>query len=328
MTSQQTLSSHPSDTELMLTRVFDAPRMRVWRAWADPSQAVRWWGPNGFTTTTEKHDFRVGGGWKYVMHGPDGTDYPNSSVYVEIEEGKRLVYRHGGGREEGPGASFVATVEFADEGGPNRTRITMRMKFAAADAKALVMREFGAEEGGKQHLARLSEFLYDGEGKPFVITRTFDAPIDRVWRAWTEPERMAQWWGPRGATTTMKAFELRPGGVWHCMLQMPGQPPMWGKYVFREVTPNHRLVFVVAFADEAGNLRKHPMSPDWPLEILSTVEFAGAGGKTSVTVTWRPINATEVERKTFADGAESMRGGWTGTLDRFESYITLDKERA
>lgn len=329
MTSQQTASSHPSDTEMMLTRVFDAPRAKVWKAWTDPEQVVRWWGPNGFTTTTEKHDFRVGGGWKYVMHGPDGANYPNSSVYLEIVEGERLVYRHGGGREDGPGASFVSTVVFEDEGGPGRTRITMRMKFAAAEVKALVMREYGAEEGGKQHLARLSEFLGatgSVQSKPFTITRTFDASLDRVWRAWTDPTRLAQWWGPKGVTSTMKTFELKSGGVWHCKLEGPGYPAMWGKYIFREVTPKSRLVFVVSFSDEAGNLTKHPLSTDWPLEILSTVEFAERDGKTTINVTWTPINASELEHKTFDDGAASMKGGWTGTLDQLEAHLATDKE--
>lgn len=331
MTSEQSVSSHPSDTEIVLTRVFDAPRMRVWRAWTDPALVVKWWGPNGFTTTTERHDFRVGGGWKYVMHGPDGKDYANSSVYLEIVEGERLVYRHGGAGEDKPGVSFVSTVTLEDAGGPGRTRVTLRMKFPSAENKAMVVREYGAEEGGKQHLARLSEFLGSmeaGQSRPFTIARTFDASLDRVWRAWTDPVRLAQWWGPKGVTSTMKTFELKPGGVWHCKLEGPGYPAMWGKYVFREVTPKSRLVFVVSFSDETGKLVKHPMSADWPLEILSTIDFAEAGGKTTINVTWTPINANEVERRTFDEGAESMRGGWTGTLDQMEAYLASEKELA
>ncbi len=328
MTSQQTTSSHPSDTEVMLTRVFDAPRAKVWKAWTDPEQVARWWGPNGFTTTTEKHDFRVGGGWKYVMHGPDGANYPNSSVYLEIVDGERLVYRHGGGREDGPGASFVSTVVFEDEGGPGRTRITMRMKFAEAEVKALVMREYGAEEGGRQHLTRLSEFLGaagSAQSKPFTIARTFDAPLDRVWRAWTNPARLAQWFGPRGAASTLKTFDLRPGGIWHAKIEGPNMPAMWGKYTFREVTPKSRLVFVVAFSNEAGDIARHPMSPDWPKEILSEVEFIEVGGKTTVSVRWTPITPTEVERRTFEDGAQSMTMGWTGTFDQLEAFLRTVK---
>jgi uncharacterized protein YndB with AHSA1/START domain len=97
---------------------------------------------------------------------------------------------------------------------------------------------------------------------------------------------------------------------------------MWGKFIFREIVPQERLVFVVSFSDAEGGLARHPMSPDWPLTWLSTVKFADAGaGKTAITVTWVGYEATETERKTFEDGAESMRQGWTGTFDRLDDYL-------
>jgi uncharacterized protein YndB with AHSA1/START domain len=332
VTSQPSVSSHPNDTELQLTRVFDAPRSKVWKAWTDPTLVGRWWGPNGFTVTTEKHDFRVGGGWKYVMHGPDGVDYPNSTVYMEIVPEQRLVYRHGGGSADKPGVSFVATVTMEDVGGPDKTRVTLRMKFPTAEIKSMVIREYGAEEGGKQHLGRLAEFLGSmdstggaGGSKPFNIARTFDAPLDMVWRAWTDPARIAQWWGPRGFTSTLKTFELKPGGIWHCKLEGPNMPAMWGKYTFREVTPKSRLVFVVAFSNEAGGLTKHPMNPDWPAEILSEIDFLEAAGKTTVSIRWTPINPSEIERRTFDDGAASMTMGWTGTLDQLDAFLRSAK---
>jgi uncharacterized protein YndB with AHSA1/START domain len=322
-----TTAVHTSDRELVFTRIYNAPRAMVWKAWTDPRQMVKWWGPEGFTTTMQTWDLRVGGVRKYVMHGPDGVDYPNSGVFMEIVENERLVWNHGGGREEGPGVSFVSTADFEDAGGG--TKLTLRMSFPTAEAKQLVMREYGAEEGGKQTLARLADFLptMDGGGaKPFTITRTFEAPLDIVWRAWTDPARLAQWWGPKGVTSTMKTFELKPGGVWHCSLQAPGQPTYWGRYVFREVTPKSRLVFVVSFSNEKGDIVKHPLSADWPAEILSTVEFEAGGSRTTIKVTWVPINATEAERKTFEAGAESMRGGWTGTFDQLEAFLRSAKE--
>jgi uncharacterized protein YndB with AHSA1/START domain len=115
-------------------------------------------GPRGFTTTIEKMDVRPGGVWNHVMHGPDGANYPNKSVFKEVVPPERIVYSHGGGREGGPGASFVATWTFdAVEG--DKTKLTMQMLFPSAADRDFVVREFGAIEGGKETLARLAEYL-------------------------------------------------------------------------------------------------------------------------------------------------------------------------
>jgi uncharacterized protein YndB with AHSA1/START domain len=81
------------DREIVFTRVFDAPRRMVWEAWTDPKQLVLWWGPRGFTTTIDEMDVRVGGVWKLVMHGPDGTDYPNKSIFTEVVPNERLRFQ-------------------------------------------------------------------------------------------------------------------------------------------------------------------------------------------------------------------------------------------
>lgn len=146
-----------ADREIVIERIFDAPRELVWEAWTNPEHVAQWWGPDGFSTSIEKMDFRVGGAWKLVMHGPDGTNYPNSSVFREIVAQERIVFSHGGGREGGPGAHFLSTWTFEPLG--KRTRVTMRLVFDTAADRDLVVREYGAVEGGKQTLARLAEYL-------------------------------------------------------------------------------------------------------------------------------------------------------------------------
>ena len=94
-----------SDREIVLTRVFDAPREVVWKAWTDPQHIVKWWGPNGFTDTIETMAVRPGGTWKHVMHGPDGTDYANNSRYLEVVKPERLVYSLDGGKKNAPATS-------------------------------------------------------------------------------------------------------------------------------------------------------------------------------------------------------------------------------
>lgn len=144
-----------AEREISLTRVFDAPRELVFDAWTDPEQVVQWWGPRGFTTTIHEMDVRPGGIWRFVMHGPDGTDYDNRVEFVEVTKPARLVYNHGpDGESEGP--SFRVTVTFDEEGG--KTRLTLRLVFASVAERDRAV-EFGALEGGNQTLERLAEYL-------------------------------------------------------------------------------------------------------------------------------------------------------------------------
>ncbi|MGO9586602.1 MAG: SRPBCC family protein [Limisphaerales bacterium] len=147
-----------NNIKLELSRVFDASRELVWEAWTNPKHVVNWWGPHGFSTTIEKMDVRPGGVWKHVMHGPDGANYPNKSLFKEVVKPERIVYSHGGGRENGPGASFVATWTF-DAMAVAKTRVTIRMVFPSPAERDFVVKEFGAIEGGKQTLERLGEYL-------------------------------------------------------------------------------------------------------------------------------------------------------------------------
>ena len=157
--------------------------------------------------------------------------------------------------------------------------------------------------------------------KPFIITRSLDAPRDIVFKTWTDREHL-QWWGPKGVTIAHTKLDLRPGGMFHYSMHTADGPVMWGRWIIREVVPPERLVFVNSFSDEAGGITRHPMSASWPLEILSTITFEEQdSGKTLLTVEWLPLHPTEEERKTFDTGHESMQGGWSGTLDRLAEYL-------
>ena len=115
----------------------------------------------------------------------------------------------------------------------------------------------------QQTLDRLGELVANAEG--FSISRTFDAPRDLMWRAWTEPDRMAQWFGPKGVKVVHSENDLRPGGVYHYAMRNPDGQDMWGKWVYREVLAPQRLIFVSSFSDPNGGLTRHPMAPDWPM---------------------------------------------------------------
>jgi uncharacterized protein YndB with AHSA1/START domain len=140
-----------ADREIVNVRVVDAPPELVWEAWTNPKHVAHWWGPNGFTSTIQEMDVRPGGVWRFVMHGPDGTDYPNRIDFVEVVKPSRLVYDHG------PEPLFHVTVTFAPQAG--KTRVSMRGLFATAAERTLVAEKYGAIEGGRQHLARLGDYL-------------------------------------------------------------------------------------------------------------------------------------------------------------------------
>jgi uncharacterized protein YndB with AHSA1/START domain len=282
----------PTDREIVITRLIDAPPARVFDAWTDPEQVVQWWGPRGFTTTTHKMEVKPGGVWRFVMHGPDGRDYQNKITYLEIVPPESLVYRHGGGEDLEP-VSFQTTVTFVAEG--NKTRVTIRSVFPTREERDRVVKEHGAIEGGDQHLARLDEHLGGaglGTSRAFVISRVFDAPRDLVWKAYSELEGLKQWWGPK-----------------------------WGRFIYREIVRPERIVSVTSFSDPEGGITRHFLSPEWPAEMLNTATFTEQGGKTTLTLHSVAINAAAHERKIFEDGFESMQGGFTGTFDQLAAYL-------
>jgi uncharacterized protein YndB with AHSA1/START domain len=156
----------------------------------------------------------------------------------------------------------------------------------------------------------------------FVITRVFDAPREKVWRCFTEPERMKEWFGPKGSTVVASNMDLRVGGTYHGALRAGDGPVMWAKFVYREVVPPQRLAWEHSFSDEAGGLTRHPLSPTWPLKLLTTVTFEDAGaGTTKLTLRWSPLEASEEEQKTFDAAHDSMRGGWGGSFEQLENYL-------
>ncbi len=326
MTAPQSSAEDTADREIVITRDISAPRELVWRAFTEPEHVVKWWGPRGFTDTTKRHDFRVGGYWEHTMHGPDGTNYPNKAKFIEIVPRERITFLLGAGSDleddERRGATFRATWTFETvEGG--KTRLTGRMVFPSKEARDRVVRDFGAIEGGKQTLTKLAEFLPKFAAKPgeFVITRTFDAPRSLVWQVWTEAEHMKQWYGPKEVTTPVAKMDFRPGGMFHYCMQTPDGHKMWGKAVYREITPPERVVWINSFSDEAGGLTRHPGATLWPLEMLTVATFDEYDGKTLLTLTWTAHNATAEEQKVFDDNHPNMTMGWTGSFDRLAAYL-------
>ncbi|TAJ18235.1 MAG: SRPBCC domain-containing protein [Planctomycetota bacterium] len=224
----------------------------------------------------------------------------------------------------------------------------MKSLFPSAKALKHVVEKYGAIEGGKQHLTRLSEFLptlsasktssattasgaasangpSSSAANPFSITRVFRAPRELVVKAWTERDQLAKWFGPKGSQVIDAKLDLRVGGTFHYGLKSSDGSVMWGRWKFEELALPGRMVFVSSFSDPKGGLARAPFfDGKWPLETHSVVTFsehAGIGKGTVVKLEWVPLRATAEELALFASMHDSMRGGWGGTFDQLDEHL-------
>ncbi len=311
----ETSESQEIPQEIHIARIYDAPVQAVWDAWTDPAQVARWWGPRGFTLTTHSKDLRTGGGWVYTMHGPDGTDYPNKTVYLEVVPLARLVYDHGGNDERPP--MFRVTVEFAERDG--QTHMAMRMRLPSAEAAAQT-RQFIKQAGGDATWDRLAEYLSARD--IFVINRSFDAPQALMFAMWTDPRHIANWLAPTGFETRFIRADIRAGGGTFYAMTGHGMT-MHGRVHYEEIRSPDRLVYTQQFCDEHENIARHPGAPVWPETMRSTVQFHAEGARrTRVTVTWEAAGAaTAQELAAFIKERAGMTQGWTGSFDKLEAVL-------
>ena len=307
--------------ELYITREYDAPVKLVWDAWTDPKKIEKWWGPRGFTLTTHSKDLRTGGTWIYTMHGPDGTDYPNKTTYLEVKEHALLVYDHGASDDKPP--MFRVTVRFAENQGKTRMEMTMALPTPEAAAET---KKFIRKAGGDATWDRLAEYLAEGTQKKdvFVINRSFDVPIETMYKMWTDAKHFSRWLPPTGFTMEFIRADVRPGGSSFYSMSNPAGAKMYGRVDYKEFIPPRRLVYAQQFCDEKEKVSRHPMSPLWPETMLTTVDLEAEGPqRTRVTVTWEVHGAAKPEElDVFRKARSGMTVGWTGSFDKLEEYLT------
>lgn len=305
--------------ELYITRIYTATVKQVWDAWVDPKQVAKWWGPRGFTLTTKRKDVRTGGDWLYTMHGPDGTDWPNHTKFLEVDKYKRLVYDHGGFEDKPP--MFRVTVLFSEINGKTKMEMTMSLPTPEAAEEA---RKFIKKAGGDSTWDRLAEFLEkESSGKEvFVINRSFNVDIETMYEVWTSPKHVMNWLAPTGFTGKYVRADIRPGG--EAFYSMSGNGlTMYGKAYYIEMKKPHRLVYTQIFTDKDENVSRHPMAPTWPETMKTTVSFHEEGpNQTRVTIEWEVYGkATKEEHETFNGAKGGMTQGWTGSFDKLENYL-------
>lgn len=313
------MASKNKSNVISLTRVYDAPLVAVWEAWTIPEEVAQWWGPRGFTLTTHSRDLRTGGHWHYTMHGPDGTDYENTTQYLDVVPMQRLVYDHGGHQDRPP--LFRVTALFTERDG--RTQLDLSMAFATPEV-AVEMRGFIRQAGGEATWDRLAEYLEKRHaGKEmFVIARSFEAPLDVVYDMWVNPEHLAQWLPPTGATMRFLRSEPHLGGSSFYEMAFPGGEPMHGLIRYVTLSKPSRIVYTQQFCDAHENVVRPSFFGHWPLRMRTTVELTAEDEQTTrVTLRWEPEEATPEDIAEFARQRTSMTGGWTGSFDKLEHLL-------
>jgi uncharacterized protein YndB with AHSA1/START domain len=308
------------ENEIVITRVLNAPRKLVFEAFTKPEHLVKWWGPRGFTNTMKETNIKVGGTWRFIMHGY-GTDWPNKIVYTDIKENERIAYEHSGDDNPDDISHFNVIITFEDAA-DNKTKLTMSTIFETKAERDLVVEKFGALEGGNQTIDKLEEQIAKMiSEKEYVITKVLNAPRQLVWDAWTKPEHLTKWWGPVGFKLEVIKMELKTGGTFLYCMQTAEGFKMYGKFVYRELAAPERMISVVSFSDENEGFTRHPMSPTWPLETLNEMILTEKDGKTTLTLTSVPINANDEEIKTFNESFAGMDQGFAGTFMQLEEYL-------
>ena len=155
----------------------------------------------------------------------------------------------------------------------------------------------------------------------FVISHVFKAPREKVWAAWTQPEKLARWFGPKGTKATIVTADIRSGGMLHSYMDGPDGTRLWAKFVYRELVPPSRLVYEHSFSDEQANIAPSPFGGDWPKVLLTTVIFEDLGEETRVRLSWVPVQATPAEEAEFRGAMDSMTGGWSGSFEELDDLL-------
>ncbi|MEQ1753281.1 MAG: SRPBCC family protein [Micropepsaceae bacterium] len=287
--------SDTSNREIVTTRTYDAPRDLVWAAFTSAEHLSHWWGPDGFRITTLAMDFRQGGSWHFIMHGPDGTDFPNFIRYTAIDPLERIAFNHGVEPDAPP--HFTNTITFENDG--PRTRVIMRATFPTAEARDHVVREFKAIEGGQQTLARLTEHLK--QTAILQVSRNFNFQPEVVFDAWLNADSARNWWF-KTPTGQMVSCEIEPrvDGKFR-IVERRGDTEAGHFGRFLELKRPNRIVFEFATDREQAPTRV-------------TIEIRPTPSGCELTL-WHVMDPQ------WAIFLERARGGWTMILESLNTTL-------
>ncbi len=290
-----------TDREIVTTRIVNWPRSMIFAAFADAEQLAAWWGPKDFSNTFETFDFRPGGPWRFVMHGPDGKDYKNESVFAAISAPSEIIIDHISRPK------FTLAVKLDDL--PGQTRITWRMRFPTVEERERVA--LYAVPANEENLDRLEALLADrgktaAAGRPpkrsvthatFVIDRDYDASPARVFAAFADPKLKAMWFsGPPEWGMERAVMDFRVGGFETSEGGPQGGPKHRFVALYQDIVPNERIVYSYDMHLDAVRISVS----------LATIEIRPEGGGTRLRFT---------EQGAFLDGFDDAGGREHGTRE-------------
>jgi uncharacterized protein YndB with AHSA1/START domain len=304
------------DLDVRFTKKVKAPRSLVWRAHTEPSLLAQWWGPEGFTHVNEGFEMKVGGVWKYMMTGPDGTRYPNLIKFTELVEPSLMAMDHG----TYDAVHFKVRTEFSEADG--WTTITSVMSFPKKETRDATVKF--AEPGHQSTMGRLEGLLavMEGGAAPFVISRVFNAPRSLLYDLYSKPEHQKPLLGPAGSDKTVSNMDFRVGGTHHYAMEAGDGGQWWGLQRYLEIVPGEKIVYIQSFSDKDRGITAHPMAPTWPKETLTTISLADEpGGKCRVMVSWTPHNSDAAGLATFDGARGGMQGGFGAQFAKMDEYL-------
>ena len=309
----------PSTRKIVLTRTFDAPRALVWRAWTEPEQLMRWWGPQGFTSPVCKVDLRVGGSYLFCMRSPDGKDYWSTGVYREIVEPQRIVCTDSFADEKGnevPASYYGMPGDW-----PQELLVTITLEELQGRTR-LTLEHVGLPEGEHSRLAaegwngsfdkmaaaleRTTRYTLRGD-REIVMTRVFDAPRERLFQAYTDPKLIPRWWGPARYTTAVDRMDLRPGGTWRYVHRGADGSEYAFRGEYREIVPPERLVSTFEFEGLPGHVS---------VDTASFEDLGEKPGSPPFPCSTAPRTATGWRAPERSKGRSKPGNGWPGCWPR------------
>lgn len=321
-----TYTAIPGSLEMVITHIFDAPRNLVYRIYTDPKLIPEWWGPRNLTTTVERDEVRPGGIWHYIQRDPQNNIFAFHGVYHSFEPNTRIVSTF---EWEGmPGHVCFVTTTFTDQG--SRTIVTQQNIFQSVQDRDGMIQQ-GMEQGiieGDERFNELLAKLKTGQmtdasmtypaagGSSIRLTREYDAPPQRVWEEWTDPELYKCWSAPKDYYTPFANFDLRVGGKYLASMRGPDGKDIWSTGIYKEIIEPNRLVMTDSFADEHGNIvpaSYYGMGDNLPMEMEVDVTIVDLGGKTRLVLEHKGLPEGEILAQT--------KQGWAETLDKLEECL-------
>jgi uncharacterized protein YndB with AHSA1/START domain len=324
--AQTDIIAPPGMQEVVVTRIINAPREVVFKTVTDPLLIPKWWGPRRLDTKVINMLVMPGGRWRFLQRDNEGKQYGFHGVYHEVLIPERLVYTS---EFEGkPGHATLITDKFNERDG--KTIITSTTIFQSVEDRDQML-QWGMEEGTIEMTDRLNELIVmremKGRKEPLLaqkdentgcitITRVFDAPRERVWERWTEPNQYMCWWGPKDFTSPYAKFDLRLGGKFLSCMRGPDGKDYWDTGTFVEISEPSHIVYTDSFADELGNVvpaSYYGMGSDLPMEMAVEVKFEDIGGKTRLTLEHCGLPQGEM--------LDQSREGWNQSFDKLANCL-------